>query len=81
MVEKDDRDARIQELYEQIEPLWTRLEVPKEEIDAFMESNRGSGLRNIQAVSCWSLLSLTQSTWTSSSVLRRSARPACLTSS
>lgn len=51
MVEKDDRDARIQELYEQIEPLWTRLEVPKEDIDSFIESNRGSGHSTIQAVS------------------------------
>lgn len=50
--EKDARDGHIQELYEKIEPLWQRLEVPQEEIDVFIESNRGSGESTIHAVSC-----------------------------
>lgn len=51
VAEKESRDARIQELYEQIEPLWNRLQVPQDVIDLFIESNRGSGLSTIQAVS------------------------------
>lgn len=52
IAEKDRRDDEIQQLYEKIEPLWTRLEVPKDVIDLFIESNRGSGESTIRAVSC-----------------------------
>lgn len=48
--EKEARDTRVQELYEEVEPLWQRLEIPQEEIDDFIENNRGSGESTIQAV-------------------------------
>lgn len=80
--EKDARDGHIQELYEKIEPLWQRLEVPQEEIDVFIESNRGSGESTIHAVSLgfdglesMRPSQLTVSTRTSSSVCWRSANP------
>ncbi|TXT15770.1 hypothetical protein VHUM_00273 [Vanrija humicola] len=49
IAEKDRRDDEIQQLYEKIEPLWTRLDVPKDVIDLFIESNRGSGESTIRA--------------------------------
>ncbi|KAK4690059.1 Ase1/PRC1/MAP65 family protein, partial [Tremellales sp. Uapishka_1] len=41
--EKADREARIQHLYDQLEPLWLRLEVSQDVMDLFVESNRGTG--------------------------------------
>lgn len=51
ITEKDNRDSEIQELYEKIEPLWQRLEIPQEEIDLFVDNNQGSGESTIRAVS------------------------------
>lgn len=48
--EKLSREARIQELYDQIEPLWTRMGEEQDYIDVFIDSNRGSGEATIRAV-------------------------------
>ncbi|KAF8754796.1 Microtubule associated protein (MAP65/ASE1 family) [Rhizoctonia solani] len=39
--EQSHREQRIQDLYNQLAPLWTRLEVPEEEVEAFIERNQG----------------------------------------
>lgn len=49
--EKEYRDCRIQDLYEKINPLWSRLQIPQEQINGFIESNLGSGESTIVAVS------------------------------
>ncbi|OCF38366.1 hypothetical protein I317_07862 [Kwoniella heveanensis CBS 569] len=46
---KEQHEARIQELYNLVEPLWTRLEVDQETMDLFVEMNRGSGEGTIAA--------------------------------
>lgn len=49
---KEEHEARIQELYNMVEPLWTKLGVEQETMDCFVEMNRGSGEATIKAVSC-----------------------------
>lgn len=75
--EKESRDARVQELYEEVEPLWQRLKIPQADIDDFIEKNRGSGESTIVAVSLqleqWELR-LTISTRRSASACWRYAR-------
>jgi len=44
--------AQIQALYDQLEPLWARLEVDQDQQDLFMEMNHGCGDTVIRAVSC-----------------------------
>ena len=39
---KKRREAHIQSMYDQLEALWKRLGVEDEDIDAFVENNRGS---------------------------------------
>ncbi|KAG8935183.1 hypothetical protein FRC01_007416 [Tulasnella sp. 417] len=39
---KSHREAQIQVFYDQLEVLWKRLEVSEEEMDAFIDENRGS---------------------------------------
>ncbi|WVQ93488.1 hypothetical protein IAU59_000562 [Kwoniella sp. CBS 9459] len=46
---KEEHEARIQELYNLVEPLWSRLEVDQETMDLFVEMNRGSGEATIAA--------------------------------
>ncbi|TYJ52083.1 hypothetical protein B9479_007318 [Cryptococcus floricola] len=46
---KEGHEARIQEMYNLVEPLWTRLEVDQETMDCFVEMNRGSGDATIAA--------------------------------
>ncbi|WVQ74720.1 hypothetical protein IAR50_004324 [Cryptococcus sp. DSM 104548] len=46
---KEEHEARIQEMYNLVEPLWTRLEVDQETMDCFVEMNRGSGEATIAA--------------------------------
>lgn len=52
---KEEHEARIQELYNMVEPLWTKLGVEQETMDCFVEMNRGSGEATIKAVSCFYL--------------------------
>ncbi|EIW69021.1 hypothetical protein TREMEDRAFT_62739 [Tremella mesenterica DSM 1558] len=47
--EKDRRQNRIQELYNQVEPLWIRLEMEQDAMDLFIEMNRGCGEAVIEA--------------------------------
>ncbi|WVR03767.1 hypothetical protein IAU60_000762 [Kwoniella sp. DSM 27419] len=46
---KEEHEARIQELYNLVEPLWARLEVDQQTTDLFVEMNRGSGGATIKA--------------------------------
>ncbi|THU93332.1 hypothetical protein K435DRAFT_670441 [Dendrothele bispora CBS 962.96] len=39
---KRRRETHIQAMYDQLEPLWQRLKVASEDMDAFIEMNRGS---------------------------------------
>ena len=48
--ELDSRMAQIQALYDQLEPLWARLEVDQDQQDLFMEMNHGCGEAVIRAV-------------------------------
>jgi Ase1/PRC1/MAP65 family protein len=48
--EKNNREERIQQIYNQLEMLWSRLEVDQDSIDMFIEINRGTGEATIQAV-------------------------------
>ncbi|KAF8686416.1 Microtubule associated protein (MAP65/ASE1 family) [Rhizoctonia solani] len=47
--EQSHREQRIQDLYNQLAPLWTRLEVPEEEVEAFIERNQGCSERSVLA--------------------------------
>lgn len=47
--EKEKRDKQIQDLFEQIEPLWTRLGESQEYIDKFIETHHGSRESHIEA--------------------------------
>jgi hypothetical protein len=49
--EQSSREQRIQELYNQLAPLWTRLSVPSEEVEAFIERNQGCSESSVLAVS------------------------------
>ncbi|WRT65761.1 uncharacterized protein IL334_002710 [Kwoniella shivajii] len=40
---KEEHESRIQELYNLVEPLWSRLEVDQNTMDLFVDMNRGSG--------------------------------------
>ena len=51
--ERDARIARIQEIYDKLEPMWLRLEVEQETMDLFIEMNRGCGQGVITAVSVY----------------------------
>ncbi|KAK8861636.1 hypothetical protein IAR55_002459 [Kwoniella newhampshirensis] len=46
---KEEHEARIQELFNLVEPLWSRLEVDAETTELFIEMNRGSGDATIKA--------------------------------
>ncbi|WWD16447.1 hypothetical protein CI109_100873 [Kwoniella shandongensis] len=46
---KEEHEARIQELFNLVEPLWSRLEVDAETTELFIEMNRGSGDATIAA--------------------------------
>lgn len=46
---KRRREAHIQSLYDQLETLWRRLGVSIEDMDAFVESHRGSTEQTVQA--------------------------------
>ncbi|ODN86599.1 hypothetical protein L198_07294 [Cryptococcus wingfieldii CBS 7118] len=46
---KEEHEGRIQEMYNLVEPLWTKLEVDQETMDCFVEMNRGSGDATIAA--------------------------------
>ncbi|WWC60378.1 uncharacterized protein I303_102950 [Kwoniella dejecticola CBS 10117] len=46
---KEEHEARIQELYNLVEPLWSRLEVDQDTMDLFVDMNRGSGESVIKA--------------------------------
>lgn len=48
--ERDQRTQRIQELYDQIYPLWTRLGITEEVADDFIETWKGCEMRCIAAV-------------------------------
>ena len=45
--EKKNRERRLQTLKSQVEALWEKLEVDEEERKAFLNNNRGCGLRQI----------------------------------
>ncbi|ORX35209.1 microtubule associated protein-domain-containing protein [Kockovaella imperatae] len=47
--ERDARISRIQELYDRLEPMWSRLEIDQETQDLFIEMNRGCGMTVISA--------------------------------
>ncbi|CAE6433798.1 unnamed protein product [Rhizoctonia solani] len=47
--EQSHREQRIQDLYNQLAPLWTRLGVPEEEVEAFIESNQGCSEKSVLA--------------------------------
>lgn len=48
---KAHRESEIQTIFDQLETLWKRLGVPEEDIDSFVEANRGSRDENVAAVS------------------------------
>ncbi|KAG8816432.1 hypothetical protein FRC19_000363, partial [Serendipita sp. 401] len=47
--EKTHREAHIQTLYDQLEVLWKRMGITDEDIDDFVELNRGSSTDNVRA--------------------------------
>ncbi|KAG8796120.1 hypothetical protein FRC17_008028, partial [Serendipita sp. 399] len=47
--EKIRREAHIQTLYDQLEVLWKRMGITDEDIDDFVELNRGSSTENVRA--------------------------------
>ncbi|KAG8730219.1 hypothetical protein FRC11_007237 [Ceratobasidium sp. 423] len=47
--EQSHREERIQDLYNQLAPLWTRLGVPEEEVEVFIESNQGCSEKSVLA--------------------------------
>ncbi|CAE6385895.1 unnamed protein product [Rhizoctonia solani] len=47
--EQSHREQRIQDLYNQLAPLWTRLEVPEDEVEAFIERNQGCSESSVLA--------------------------------
>ncbi|CAE6441529.1 unnamed protein product [Rhizoctonia solani] len=47
--EQSHREQRIQDLYNQLAPLWTRLDIPEEEVEAFIERNQGCSERSVLA--------------------------------
>ncbi|KAG8934977.1 hypothetical protein FRC02_008833 [Tulasnella sp. 418] len=47
---KSHREARIQAIFDQLEGLWKRLGVEDDQINEFIESNRGSTEENVQAI-------------------------------
>lgn len=49
--EKSRREARIQELYDELSELWMRFDVPEEEMEAFVMDHRGSTMSVLEAVS------------------------------
>ena len=49
LAEKSRREARIQTLFDEIEPIWLRLQVSQEEIQTFIEEHCGLALSTIQA--------------------------------
>lgn len=53
--EREGRMQRIQDLYDQLYPLWTRLGVSDEEADEFVETWKGCEQRCIEAVGLLSL--------------------------
>lgn len=46
---KTRRETHIQSMYDQLEALWKRLGVEDEDIDGFVENNRGSTEENVKA--------------------------------
>ena len=46
---KKQRETHIQSMYDQLEALWKRLGVEDEDIDGFVENNRGSTEENVKA--------------------------------
>ena len=46
---KAQRETHIQSMYDQLEALWKRLGVEDEDIDGFVENNRGSTEENVKA--------------------------------
>lgn len=49
--EQQRREARIQTLYDQIEPLWGRLQLDQDQMELFMQMNLGCSEAAIKAVS------------------------------
>jgi hypothetical protein len=47
--EKSKREARIQTLFDEIEPIWLRLQVSQEEIQTFIEEHCGLSLETVAA--------------------------------
>ncbi|KAG9126321.1 hypothetical protein FRC07_003920 [Ceratobasidium sp. 392] len=47
--EQTSREQRIQELYNQLAPLWTRLGVPPEEVEEFIDKNQGCSENSVLA--------------------------------
>ena len=47
--EKTRREAYIQTIFDQLDALWKRLGISDEDVDEFVELNRGSTLQNIRA--------------------------------
>ncbi|KAJ1305438.1 hypothetical protein OPQ81_000448 [Rhizoctonia solani] len=47
--EQSHREERIQDLYNQLAPLWTRLGIPEEEVEAFIEQNQGCSEKSVMA--------------------------------
>lgn len=47
--EKSRREAHIQTIFDQLDVLWKRLGISDQDIDEFVELNRGSTLQTIQA--------------------------------
>ncbi|ORY29830.1 microtubule associated protein-domain-containing protein [Naematelia encephala] len=47
--ERDARQARIQLVFNQLEPLWARLEVDQDQIDLFVQMNMGCSEASIKA--------------------------------
>ena len=48
---KAHRESQIQTVFDQLEGLWKRLGTSEDEIDAFVDANRGSTEENVEAVS------------------------------
>ncbi|CAE7185344.1 unnamed protein product [Rhizoctonia solani] len=47
--EQSHREQRIQDLYNQLAPLWTRLDIPEDQVEAFIEQNQGCSEKSVMA--------------------------------
>lgn len=49
LTEKTEREQYIQDVYDELSTLWMEFDVPRDEMEAFVQDNRGSTLLAVQA--------------------------------